>query len=242
MKSGLTLADVSPDSLKKEEARVAHLQQAVDRCRQQLAAAEDDLNVATASFSWRCLMRDVCANDDAQKALATIVRGIQGFESNLSEPAGYDAEGDSDGVPFRASDDYGDFSSVEAAVDTVTASIETLMERGAWESGFLSLLVLTTQVGQMGATSGSSSSAGAKAATPTTVVGGGGKSSDATAEEMRTALQDVEYDEMKDEIAGLWTRFVCDQEGSVPDSVAARWRRILEQHIGPPFDALSAFE
>lgn len=239
MKSGLTLADVSPDALKKEEARVAHLQQAVDRCRQQLAAAEDDLIVATASFSWRCLMRDVCTNDDAQKALATIVRGIQGFQSNLSEPAGYDAEGDSDGVPFRASDDYGDFSSVEAAVDTVTASIETLMEHGAWESGLLSLLVLTTQVGQMGASSSSSSSAGAKPATPTTVVG---KSSDATAEEMRTALQDVEYDEMKDEIAGLWTRFVHDQEAGVPDSVAARWRRILEQHIGPPFDALSAFE
>jgi hypothetical protein len=206
--SSLTTDDVSPSSLERKEAQVQHLSRVVDTCRKQLADAEAELALASDSLSWCRLMKDVLQNEAARQTLQTLSKGIQTFEGNLSEPAGYNKE-DNDGVPFAASDDYADFSSVEAAVDTVTDSIESLMLEGDWEGGFLSLLVLTTKIGQMSE----------------------------RGEEVLTALRDVEYDEMKEEIAGLWTRFAGYREGGVPDSVAAKWRAVVERHIGAPYDA-----
>ena len=210
MKSEFTTDDVSPSTLHRDELRVEELARAVEQRRQQLAEAEAELESASASLSWRRLMKDVFSDDCAQTCLAAINRGIALFEANLLEPNGYAVE--SDGVPYRASDDYADFSCVEAAVDTATSAIESQMAIGQHESGFLALLVLTVRVAQMSRSS----------------------------EEMRIALTDSEYEDVTEELAGLWTRLVEEREYDVPVETAARWRQIVERHIGPPFDLLSS--
>lgn len=108
------------ERVKELTAQVAELQVELERAREE----EERLS---GSVRWRELMAAVNADDDVYGITERLTETFAAFRESLKEPENYvqsqrdDAKAEEAIVPFSDTDDYADFSAVEAAVEDVLA-------------------------------------------------------------------------------------------------------------------------
>lgn len=142
--AALSSADISAAAIAAEKAKLADTQQRVKELSAQLArlqgelaaAQEEETNLST-RLRWRELMAAVNADDAVYSVTERVTETFASFRESLVEPEGYaqsqreELQAGEEMVPFEDTDDYADFSAVEAVVEEVLAAAKESLETHA---------------------------------------------------------------------------------------------------------------
>lgn len=137
----LTAAAIAPSVIAAERARLSAATERIAGVEEKLAALQRELEEARAeqaqlriSVQWRELMAAVNADDDVYAVTERLMETFTAFRESLVEPATYKQEQEAelntgdDIVPYSDTDDYADFSSVEATVEELLAAAKDQLE------------------------------------------------------------------------------------------------------------------
>jgi hypothetical protein len=142
--SALSTADISATAIAAEKERLAATQQRVRDLSERVAQLEAELAQAreeetrlSVSVRWRELMAAVNADDAVYGVTERLNDTFAAFRESLVEPEGYEQsqreelKPGEEMVPYSDTDDYADFSAVEAAVEDVLAAAKESLEAHA---------------------------------------------------------------------------------------------------------------
>ncbi|KPI90682.1 hypothetical protein ABL78_0118 [Leptomonas seymouri] len=139
--SALTEADITTAAIAAERETLRATRQRVKDLTAQLAQLQEELEHAreeeqnlSNSLRWRELMAAVNADDAVYNVTRRLTNTFTAFCESLMEPKGY-AQSQRDGtescdeiVPYSDTDDYADFSGVEAVVEDALAAAKESLE------------------------------------------------------------------------------------------------------------------
>lgn len=223
----VSASEITTAALQKEESRLQALKDVVSRCRQQLTEAEDEYDTAKTNFEWKQLLHRLDVNPQCKAAQSQLATAISAYEKCVSMLGQTDND----------TDEYDDFSNVDAVVDKLTQDWSTAWQTGNYETALLLLLLTSVRIGRLvEILQSKSSSLGERPSS----LGDAEECRDTLVEEWKKLLgassdhsevlpneeaEDVEEDSVEEEIL------------AAPSDLLASWRKIVQTHLGAPFDS-----
>ncbi|KAK7200095.1 hypothetical protein NESM_000059200 [Novymonas esmeraldas] len=267
--SDFTGADLAPSAIAAERERlrvatqrVADLERQVDVLQRELETARVACTQLRVSVQWRDLMTSV-NDDEAVCAVAErLTDAFAAFRQSLVEPEGYrreqreEAVDDQHIVAYSDTDDYADFSVVEAAVEEVLAAAKDQLEAHAAtplpssrHSRLASPCESVVLSGKPGQHTPSTSADVLRAAAVArhqallqllviTVLVGKAEHHcqfDSIRDSSNAPQSDAE--EMREGVVAVWQWLFHDQPGVLTAEEGAEWRHIVETYLGASYTA-----
>ncbi|RNF03834.1 hypothetical protein TraAM80_05529 [Trypanosoma rangeli] len=216
---GLTEEDITEEAIHIEEARLRSATLTVTQLQEQLASlqaklrlAEEECTRLANSLRWRRMMAEVEQDDELTGITAAMTTALNRFYASLHPPADYDEVKEE--VPYVDTDDYADFSPIEALFDDCLAVVlELLSEEGDSAPGsregrhrraMLMLLVLTVNLGRLFESA-----------------------------EMAEAREEAE--ELRENVTSVWQHLLYSDGGLTPLE-KAEWKEVVQTFLGAPYD------
>ncbi|RNF11812.1 uncharacterized protein Tco025E_06572 [Trypanosoma conorhini] len=221
---GLTEEDITEEAIRSEEAqlrsetlRIAQLQEQLASLQSELRRAEENRTRLANSLRWRRMMAEVEQEKELVGITAAMTAALNGFRTTLHPPADYDEIREQ--LPYADTDDYADFSPIEALFDDrLAAVLELLSEEGGSASGsrerrhrlaMLMLLVLTVNLGRL--------------------------AESVTLKELAEADVLEEVEELRENVTSVWQYLLYSDAGLTPLE-KAEWKEVVQTFLGAPYD------
>ncbi|GET90456.1 hypothetical protein, conserved [Leishmania tarentolae] len=136
--------EIAPSAIAAERERLQEATQHILALEKQLDALHRELEAARTrrehllfSVQWRELMAAVNADEDVYAVAERMMDAFAGFRESLVEPENYlqeqreEALNEEDIVPYSDTDDYADFSGVEAVAEELLATVKEQLDSHA---------------------------------------------------------------------------------------------------------------
>jgi hypothetical protein len=104
--------------MEDQMSRIARLESKVSQLRSLLSEAEEELEEAKLSLEWNSVCKKLEEDPNALAGRILIEDAIEKFKQSFNAPLEYDGE-----VPYPETDDCGDFSPLEDAIDKALAMV-----------------------------------------------------------------------------------------------------------------------
>lgn len=142
--ASVSSSELSAEAIAAEKAKLAATRHRVKELSSQVAQLQAELDQARAEeaslasgLQWHELMAAADADASVYAVMERLTETFAAFRESLVEPENYltsqqeEAKSDEEVVPFCDTDDYADFSAVEAAVEEVLATAKQSLETHA---------------------------------------------------------------------------------------------------------------
>lgn len=240
--SHLTMQDLQPERIQAQRVLLAELDQKLDAVqakKEELLREEESLSAQRAAVAmdivWRELMFEAEGDGVVDEMERAVREACEAFKASVAEPEGYAqsaAEGGEALVPYSETDDYADFSIVEAVVEEYVNDIKEHLTSSCPSSAatpragvsvldaqqlanrrrsLLRLLVLSVLVGRL---------------------------NEMCELDQVKECKDVlaEWDDMKEELTDVW-QTVLYGASHLPAEEAEKWKYNVTSFLGEPFDS-----
>ncbi|KAG5490381.1 hypothetical protein JKF63_00501 [Porcisia hertigi] len=262
--STLTVAEIAPSAVATEREKLREVTQHVQDLEIQLDALQSELKTARArrdqlrwSVQWRELMAAVNADENVYAVVERLMDAFAAFRESLVEPENYQREQRDELlqgqyiVPYSDTDDYADFSGVEAAVEELLTGVKENLEANT------AVLPLSFRSSNRGSPSGSlvftgnpQNSTGQspdkersavrrqallKLLVITVLVGQIGQHCGFESIPDPSDIPQSEAEDIRDGVASVWHWLFHEHPGVLTASESAEWKDIVSTFLGESY-------